>query len=520
MRIFQDKGRTILPSVDFIFLISRLLTIFGSTWFVISSGHSIEEYTSVSILALAYLITLYIFWRLIRLGNHDMQKPYLAIMVFEIVFISMMIKITGGIQSDFYLLYYLTATFTAYLMTMRATLVLAGILSITYLVVIQRDITIDNGVDLFLRIGLIWSFPLAVAYVSAHVHRSEQRLLKLFDTLNQRTSELEKSQANLEMIYENSRILAGILDVDEVIENVMNITGKLLAYPASGLILMGHGDNLIYRGRNISGQNNFHLKAVDDQKAQLINRVAKQPEPLIVMNIAGRTDYPPLRMNTCSVMLVPMVTHGNINGVLLAESPQEGAFTEKDLKILSVVARSAGMALENATLHRRMEELTITDELTGIYNYRYFTMKLKEEQRRASRYGLPLSMIMLDIDWFKNFNDNYGHEVGNIVLKGITGVVKKCIRDVDVFARYGGEEFVIILPQTPQDEVVKIGERIRQQIETTVFGGGDIPELKVTISAGVSSFPENGKPNEELLSLVDQALYRAKGSGKNTVCVI
>jgi diguanylate cyclase (GGDEF)-like protein len=188
---------------------------------------------------------------------------------------------------------------------------------------------------------------------------------------------------------------------------------------------------------------------------------------------------------------------------------------------MSIVARSAAMALENATLHKKTEELTITDELTGIFNYRYFARKLKEEQRRAARYDLPLSLIMLDIDWFKKFNDTYGHEVGNIVLKGITSVVKKCIRDVDIFARYGGEEFVIILPQTPQIEVSQIGERIRAQIESATFGGGDnMPELKVTVSVGISSYPENGKSEDELLAVVDQALYRAKGSGKNKVCVI
>jgi diguanylate cyclase (GGDEF)-like protein len=127
---------------------------------------------------------------------------------------------------------------------------------------------------------------------------------------------------------------------------------------------------------------------------------------------------------------------------------------------------------------------------------------------------------MMDIDWFKKFNDKYGHEVGNIVLKGITAVVKRCIRDVDIFCRYGGEEFVVILPQTPQIEVTRIGERIRQQIEASTFGGGSIPELKVTVSIGVTSFPENGKSNEEILSVADQALYRAKGAGKNLVCVI
>ncbi|MCP4634726.1 MAG: GGDEF domain-containing protein, partial [candidate division Zixibacteria bacterium] len=256
--------------------------------------------------------------------------------------------------------------------------------------------------------------------------------MKLFDTLNLRTSELERSQAHLELIYENTRVLAGILDVDEVIAEVMRITGELMSYPTSGILLKGPGGNYIYRGRNIDGKTNFHLKAADSKANTLILRVAKQAEPITVKDIGGRTDYQPQRTNSRSVMIVPMVAHGKTIGILTAESSKLGAFSEKDEKMLIVVARAAGMSLENAMLHHKMEELTITDELTGMYNYRYFADKLKEEQRRAARYDLPLSLIMLDIDWFKKFNDTYGHEVGNIVLKGITGVVRKCIRDVDI----------------------------------------------------------------------------------------
>jgi diguanylate cyclase (GGDEF)-like protein len=128
---------------------------------------------------------------------------------------------------------------------------------------------------------------------------------------------------------------------------------------------------------------------------------------------------------------------------------------------------------------------------------------------------------MIDIDWFKRFNDNYGHEVGNHVLVKLTGVIKKCIRDVDFLCRYGGEEFIVILPQTPEREAYKIAERIRGEVEKAEFGGGDgIPVLKVTVSVGVSSFPENRRSEEELINAVDQALYRAKGSGKNTVCTV
>ena len=126
------------------------------------------------------------------------------------------------------------------------------------------------------------------------------------------------------------------------------------------------------------------------------------------------------------------------------------------------------MALENAELHKRTEELTIIDELTETFNYRYFVQKLQEEKRRALRYTVPLSLIMVDIDWFKKLNDSYGHEVGNIVLKDISSIIKRCVRDVDLFARYGGEEFAVILPQTGVGEAHRIGERIREQVEKAI----------------------------------------------------
>jgi diguanylate cyclase (GGDEF)-like protein len=215
-----------------------------------------------------------------------------------------------------------------------------------------------------------------------------------------------------------------------------------------------------------------------------------------------------------------MTSHGHSSGVLVAEHTSADQFTERDVQFMSIVARSAALALENAELHKRTEELTTIDELTETYNYRYFIQKLQEEKKRAMRYDLPVSLIMVDIDWFKKLNDTYGHEVGNVVLKELSRIIKKCIRDVDIFARYGGEEFVIILPQTPQSEAAAIGERIREAVEKTIFDAGSSGKLKITVSVGVSSFPENGKSQEELVSIADQALYRAKGSGKNLVCTI
>ncbi len=125
---------------------------------------------------------------------------------------------------------------------------------------------------------------------------------------------------------------------------------------------------------------------------------------------------------------------------------------------------------------------------------------------------------MVDIDFFKKLNDTYGHESGNRVLADLSEIIKECIRDVDIFARYGGEEFAIILPQTPLKDALVIGERIRTKVSENEFKSDKDEILKVTVSVGISSYPENGRSHEELISLADQALYRAKDEGRNLVC--
>jgi two-component system cell cycle response regulator len=177
------------------------------------------------------------------------------------------------------------------------------------------------------------------------------------------------------------------------------------------------------------------------------------------------------------------------------------------------------MALENASLHQKMEELTVIDELTGIYNYRFFVQKLADELKRARRYHHNLSLLMIDIDWFKRYNDNYGHLFGNLILSDLAKVIKSCIRDTDILIRYGGEEFVVILPQTEKEDARNIGERIRSKVEQTLFEEKEKKfKINLTVSLGVATFPENGTEPEELVRSVDQALYLAKGKGKNLIC--
>ncbi len=502
-----------------IYFMSRIGVMLVVGWYGFVQGYfSSDPYFSYTIL-FTYVVHLALFYGGIQ-GRFNLKLGYLTSILYDLIVIPMIVLYAGGLHTSFFLLFFLTISVAAYVLQFWfATAAVLAVCSL-YLLVIRQDLTFDTIQDISMRLGFFIVYYMAISYVSQHMQRSEKRLLKLFDTLNMRTSELEKSQAQLEMIYENSRNLASMLDRDGVIKEVVRILGRVMGYSSYGIVLRDHKDQYVYRARSVKGQVVFQLKAIDVDRMPLVKKVCDQDEPIRVKDIRGRSNFEPLADDTRSVMVLPMNSHGRVNGVLTIESSDLDYFRERDLQMASIVARSAALALENAELHKRTEELTIIDELTGAYNYRYFVRKLQEEKRRASRYDLPLSLIMVDIDWFKRLNDTYGHEAGNEVLRTLAKVIAGCIRDVDIFCRYGGEEFTIILPQTARSEAVVIGERIREQVELARMDVGGPEEVGITVSVGVSSYPENGRSQEDLVSVADQALYRAKGEGRNLVCAI
>jgi len=159
-----------------------------------------------------------------------------------------------------------------------------------------------------------------------------------------------------------------------------------------------------------------------------------------------------------------------------------------------------------------LERLSITDPLTRIYNRRYLMTRLDEEGRRARRTDRPFTVVMLDVDHFKKFNDTYGHQAGDEVLEGVAAVLDECVREVDCAARYGGEEFIIVLPETTAEGGLELTQRIRERLATETFPGG-----KVTLSIGIAEFPADGETPDFVLRAADAALYRAKREGRDRV---
>jgi diguanylate cyclase (GGDEF)-like protein len=220
-----------------------------------------------------------------------------------------------------------------------------------------------------------------------------------------------------------------------------------------------------------------------------------------------------------SVLLAPLRIHDRVLGLLGILSKNDNGFTGKELRMLTIFASQASIIIQNAALLKKTQELSVTDELTGLYNFRYFKNKIEEEFIRASRYNHNLSLLIFDLDHFKSFNDTYGHPVGNIVLKILAQILKDNSRPTDFICRYGGEEFTLILTETTKENAFICAERIRHKVESkSIFDEKNQPIMSLTITAGVSSFPTD-KPFDakQMIEFADKALYSGKEAGRNRV---
>lgn len=217
-----------------------------------------------------------------------------------------------------------------------------------------------------------------------------------------------------------------------------------------------------------------------------------------------------------SRMRIPLVSFGQTLGVLALDSSHPDAFHDGDLQSLESVADICATAIQNAHYVERVKQLAYLDGLTGIFNRRFFELRILEEIERARRYGAGMAVIMTDIDQFKRLNDEFGHVLGDEVLRQVSSLFHQQVRKIDVVCRYGGEEFAILLTQTSPEQAVSIAEKLRKMVAGWQFPG--VPRT-VTISAGAAAFPEHGTTRDELVKAADNALYAAKQGGRNRVSV-
>ncbi len=339
----------------------------------------------------------------------------------------------------------------------------------------------------------------------------------LADSFNQMTG-------NVELLYNVSMAMNFINDSDKLLNLILDKAIKALHAERGSLMLLDdQTDELMLKVVRGLGEEPLKKRVTLKIGEGIAGMVVQTGKPLMVnegyLDPRFKSfDFAVEREKRVKSMIcVPLMIEDKAFGVInIVNKPGDSSpFEEQDQKLLQALASQAAVAINNAKLY----ELAITDGLTKLYIHRYFQARLDEEIIRSRRYSQEFSIALFDIDHFKNFNDTYGHQQGDIVLREMAGIVKHTIRDnIDIAARYGGEEFVIILPETQLNGAAVFAERLRKNVEIHKFPGQDEP-LHVTISIGCSSYPASSEEKVQLVKKADDALYRAKEEGRNTVCL-
>jgi diguanylate cyclase (GGDEF)-like protein len=257
----------------------------------------------------------------------------------------------------------------------------------------------------------------------------------------------------------------------------------------------------------------------------LTGRIVKTRKPLLVQDwLKDGTQYNALAGNIGIDMLsylgVPMLVEDRVLGVISVQSTRPAAFTVQDERLLSALAAQTAMAYENARLHERAQEQAHLDSLTEVYNHGYFVELVRRATTLASRDNSQVALIMLDIDFFKSYNDQYGHVAGDNVLKLVAQAIKANVKATDSVGRWGGEEFGVLLPSAGAEEAQRVAARIRKAVlRLTPTDGSGNPIPSPTISQGISAFPDPSVSADSLIEQADAALYHAKFHGRDRLII-
>jgi len=265
------------------------------------------------------------------------------------------------------------------------------------------------------------------------------------------------------------------------------------------------------------------LPPIKSKSGEIFERwILKQRKPLIIEDLDNDFRFSPDALKSPedkkfkSVLGAPLISEMKIIGILRMDSTKIAAYTQDDLRLLNIISDLSALSIENSRLYNKTNELAITDSLTGLYVQKYFKERLDIELSKASAGKGRFSILMIDLDYFKNCNDKYGHAAGDILLGRIAQVLRETIEPQQVISRYGGEEFGVILSGVNKKNAIKISEDVRKKIERSVFTLRR-DQIKITVSIGVSSFPEDGPAAQDLLKAADANLYKAKEKGRNKV---
>ena len=357
-----------------------------------------------------------------------------------------------------------------------------------------------------------------------------QRELKLKAELEKKNKIIEDTNfklthkvEELELLFDTTRALSSTLELDKILKLINQLIGSTLNYDRFSILLLNKSTGMlvvkhvfgfeykgIVKGTRLKPDSGILGKAFKTRRRVLIDDLSELDPRLGPLEQSLPTKG--------SFLCIPMVHKNNLLGMLTFTREEPKAFSKDEIRLLNSLARQAAMAIINAELYQKKLELSVTDELTGLANRRQLRVRLDRETERATRYHSPVSVLMIDIDHFKRYNDVNGHLFGDGVLKGVAQALKKNVRKVDTVARFGGEEFVIVLPGQNKPTAASIAEKLRKAVARRDFPRMSCqPNGHISITIGIASYPEDSNDPNDLIDKADLAMYVAKRSGRNQV---
>ncbi len=342
-------------------------------------------------------------------------------------------------------------------------------------------------------------------------------LTKTFDEMriNLKTTreDLDYRILQLSTLFEVGKAISSELNFRKLQDMILEISVKVTKAERGSLMLLDEAEKILSIGVAM-GLNEDIARDIKIEIGQSISGwVAQNKKSLFIEDVETDPIFKSLKkvnVRKGTLMSMPLVAKEKTLGTLNVSRSDPFSFTQKDFELFMNLANQAAIAIDNARLYR----YAVTDEMTKLYNHRYFQQRLDEELQRCNRYSSHVSLILIDVDHFKKFNDTYGHLEGDRVLKTVARIIEDNIREIDIASRYGGEEFTVICPERSVEGAMVPAERIRTAIENYDFKiqGASVP---LTISIGVSCYPELSRNKKELILKADKALYFSKNNGRN-----
>jgi len=340
------------------------------------------------------------------------------------------------------------------------------------------------------------------------------------------TALLQQRLRELEAFNQVGKALTSTLDIRTVLQTLMDQITMLLN-PKNWSMLLADQEKQELYFEIVVGEGAEKIKHIRMKVGEgICGWVAREGQPLLIPDVnkdprfSTKVDEAS-NFKTEAIVCVPMVSKNKVLGVIELINKREGGgeFTEDDLHLLQTLADYAAIALENANNYKRIHELTITDDLTRLYNSRHMHTLLENEIHRAKKEKTSFSLIFIDLDYFKTINDTYGHLVGSQLLRELGDIILNQMKSHHIGTRYGGDEFVLLLPNTNKDQAFEFAKGLRETINKHTFLLSEDLDVNLTASFGLASFPQDAISKEDLIRLADQAMYRVKESTRNDIAV-